>query len=181
MGGYWPEGGHGTTQAPGGPVAGGTDRGRAPNAFGKAAADPHDPNPVDSEHILSIMRANFPESALGWVRRATWIGPVDVPWERINTADETSWAASHEPKAVARFAREISAGAAHLEPSILVHVPDEDRLDLVDGHHRAAARHYKLHKPVLAYVGFLHGKKDAQAALETHSSQLHSGSDPLNR
>ena len=48
MGGYWPEGGHGTTQAPGGPVEGGTDRGRAPNAFGKAAADPHDPNPVEA-------------------------------------------------------------------------------------------------------------------------------------
>ena len=35
MGGYWPQGGHGTAQAPGGPIAGGTGRGRAPNAYGK--------------------------------------------------------------------------------------------------------------------------------------------------
>ena len=38
MDSYWPVGGHGTGQAPGGPVEGGTDRGRAPNAFGKASS-----------------------------------------------------------------------------------------------------------------------------------------------
>ena len=126
------------------------------------------------------MRANFPEDALKWVTRGRWIGPCEVPWDRINTSDEDSWAASHEPEAVDRFAREIKAGTGHLNPSILIQRPDDDKADLIDGHHRAMARHYKLGKPVLAYIGFVRGK-DVQAALETHSSQVHSGSDPGNK
>jgi 8-oxo-dGTP pyrophosphatase MutT (NUDIX family)/2'-5' RNA ligase len=145
----------------------------------KDAADLSDPNPVEPAHILSIMRANFPEDSLNWVSRSRWIGPCEVPWERINTADIGSWAASHQPDAVNRFAAEIKAGTGHLNPSILIQRPDDDKCDVVDGHHRALARH-QLGKPVLAYIGFVHGK-DVEAALETHSAQLHSGEDPQNK
>ena len=154
-------------------------RGRPPNAVGKGAADVWDPNPVEPEHIMSIMRENFPEDALGWVRRAHWIGPVNVPWERINSANMDSWASAHQSDAVDRFAEGIKSGTAHLNPSILVQRPDDDKCDIIDGHHRALARN-KLGKPVLAYIGFVH-KGDMQAALETHSSQFHSGSDPQNK
>jgi 8-oxo-dGTP pyrophosphatase MutT (NUDIX family) len=154
-------------------------RGRPPNAVGKGASDYWDPNPVEPEHVLSVMRSNFPEDVLSWVKRAHWIGPVEVPWERVNTKDADSWAASHQRDAVHRFARQIKAGTGHLNPSILVQRPDDDKCDIVDGHHRALARH-QLGKPVLAYVGFVHAG-DMQAALETHSSQFHSGSNPQNK
>lgn len=154
-------------------------RGRPPNGVGKGASDVWDPNPVEPEHVLSIMRENFPEKALEWVKRAHWIGPVNVPWERINDASVDTWASSHEPGAVDRFARSIAAGTGNLNPSILVQRPDDDKCDVIDGHHRALARR-KLEKPVLAYIGFVH-KTDMQTALETHSSQFHHGADPKNK
>jgi hypothetical protein len=147
---------------------------------GKGASDYRDANPVDPEHILSIMRGNFPESALGWVKRAKWIGPVLVPWDRIDTDDEDKWAASHQPGAVNRFAREIQFGTGHTNPSILVQEHATNRAFVVDGHHRACARHYKLGKPVLAYVGNI-DPRDREAAEQTHSSQVHSGQDPANK
>jgi ADP-ribose pyrophosphatase YjhB (NUDIX family) len=154
-------------------------RGRAPNGVGKAASDIWDPNPVEAEHILSLMRPNFPEKALDWVTEARWIGPVNVPWERINTASEDSWASSHGPDAMAHITEQIRTGTGHLDPSILIQRPNDDKCDIIDGHHRALARHH-LGMPVRAYVGFVK-KRHMQAALETHSSQIHQGADPQNK
>jgi 8-oxo-dGTP pyrophosphatase MutT (NUDIX family) len=143
-------------------------------------ADYHDPNPVDAEHVLSVMRSNFPEKALGWVKNSRWIGPVEIPWNRINDEGIETWAASHQQGKVNEFAREIKAGRSGLNPSILIQKPGSDKCDVIDGHHRALA-HRKLGQPVLSYVGIVPAGADAKAALETHSSQLHSGSDPGNR
>ena len=146
---------------------------------GKGASDYRDANPVEAEHVLSVMRANFPESALSWVRRAKWVGPILVPWDRIDTGDEDKWAASHQPEAVNRFAREIKAGTRGMTPSILVQEASSGKAFLVDGHHHALARR-KLGKPVLAYVGNI-DPRDRQAALETHTHQVHQGADPGNK
>ena len=62
---------------------------------------------------------------------------------------------------------------------MLVQEPGSNRAFIVDGHHRALARQ-KLGKPVLAYVGNI-DPRDRQAAMETHSSQVHSGEDPANK
>lgn len=159
-------------------VASGFVRGRPPNALGKGAEDLWDPNPVEPRHVYNMMLQNFPPDALEWVLRAHWIGPVQVPWDRINTEALESWAAAHESDAVERFKKEIEAGN-DVHPSVLVQQQHGDRADIVDGHHRALARH-ELGMPVLAYTGFVR-EKDMQAALETHSSQRHAGSDPGNR
>jgi len=100
----------------------------------------------------------------------------------VDDDDIDSWAASHQPEAVARFAKEIAKGGAHTDPSILVQRADhpDGRAIVIDGHHRAMARHFKLNKPVLAYVGTV-PERWMQQALETHSSQIHQGSDPGNR
>ena len=62
---------------------------------------------------------------------------------------------------------------------MLIRRPGAKRLDIVDGHHHALARR-KLGQPILAYVGDVRAQ-DVQLALETHSSQVHSGSDPRNK
>ena len=85
-----------------------------------------------------------------------------------------SWAASHQPEAVNRFAREIARGGRHTEPSILFHQANhsDGRETIADGHHRAMARHFKLGKPVLAYVGTVPARWMKQAGRRI-SSQLH--------
>jgi 8-oxo-dGTP pyrophosphatase MutT (NUDIX family) len=148
---------------------------------GKGAGGPsdyRDANPVDPEHILSIMRAQFPESALGWVRRAAWTGPTLVPWDRIDHDDEAKWAAAHQPAKVRQFVRDIKAGR-HTNPSILFQPPGDGKVIVADGHHRAVARH-SMGQDVLAYVGHIRAA-DREAAEQTHSFQFHSGADPENR
>lgn len=147
---------------------------------GKGATDISDPNPVEWRHVYAQLESNFPDTAIEWVKRARWIGPVEVPWDRIDDDDIDKWAASHQPDAVNRFARGITSGKGNTAPSVLVQEPNGNRAFIVDGHHRAMARHFKLGKPVLAYVGNI-DPKDREAAEQTHSSQVHQGSDPGNR
>ena len=141
-------------------------------------SDYRDASPVDPEHVLSIMRANFPESALGWVKRAAWTGPQMVPWDRIDHDDEAKWAAAHEPAKVREFVRDIKAGRK-TNPSILFQPPGDAKVIVADGHHRAVARH-SMGQDVLAYVGHIR-PGDREAAEQTHSFQFHSGPDPRNR
>ena len=148
----------------------------------KGAHHVTDANPVEWRHVYACMESNFPDSALEWVKHSTWVGPVHVPWSRVDDDDIDSWAASHQPEAVQRFAKEIARGGKHTEPSILVHQANhpDGREVVIDGHHRAMARHFKLGKPVLAYVGTVPARWMPQA-LQTHSSQLHQGADPANK
>lgn len=143
------------------------------------ASDYNDPNPVDAEHVLNMMRSNFPEPAIEWVKRARWTGPVNIPWERIDTHDIDRWAATHQQDAVNRFARDIKAGTGHTNPSILIQDNNSPKAIVIDGHHRALA-HHKLGQDVLGYLGNI-DPKDRQAAEETHASQFHSGADPRNK
>ncbi len=142
-------------------------------------SDYSDPSPVNPEHVMNLMRSNFPEDAIQWVMRARWVGPVDIPWERLDIDAIESWAASTQPDAVNRFAKDIKAGTGHTEPSILIQDNDSPKAIIIDGHHRAMARH-KLGQPVLAYLGII-DPKDRMAAEETHSKQVHHGADPRNK
>jgi 8-oxo-dGTP pyrophosphatase MutT (NUDIX family) len=145
----------------------------------KGAADFRDPNPVEAEHIYLAMAQNFPPEKIAWVKRATWQGPVSVPWDSIDTDDIDKWAASHQPGKVKEFERAITAHKGHVAPSILVQEPGRDKGFLVDGHHRAIARH-NLKQDVLSYIGTIR-PQDRMAALETHSAQLHQGNSPENK
>jgi ParB-like nuclease domain len=142
-------------------------------------SDYSDPNPTDAEHVMNMMRSNFPENAIEWVMRAKWTGPVQVPWERIDKDDIEGWAASHQPDAVNRFAKNIKAGTGNTNPSVLIQDNNTPKAIIIDGHHRALA-HHKLGQPVLAYLGNI-DPADRMAAEETHSKQVHSGEDPGNR
>lgn len=156
-----------------------TPQGNAFPSQAKSVANPSDPNPVDAEHVYSLMSKNFPAAALGWVRNATWIGPVNVPWDRIDSDDQDRWAASHQPDKVEDFVSQIREHSGHVRPAILIHHPDHPRAVIVDGHHRALA-HKKLGMPVRAYIGTPR-PGDLQQAFETHSSQIHQGDSEENR
>ena len=143
------------------------------------ASDFNDPNPVEAEHVYLQMAKNFPPEAIEWIRRAKWIGPIWVPWNRVDTDDKESWAASHQPEKVKEFEDQIRAHAGHVAPSVMVQEPNNNKAFIVDGHHRAVARE-NLKQDVLAYVGNI-DPRDRQAALETHSKQIHSGASPENK
>jgi hypothetical protein len=149
-------------------------------AIHKDAANLSDPNPVEAEHVLNMMESNFPDPAIDWVRRTSWIGPVQVPWDRINDHSIDSWAASHQPGRVNEFVRRLRSKTDKVNPSICIQGHDGDKVDIVDGHHRALA-HKKLGQPVLAYVGTVKYPRDVKAALETHAMQYHAGADPRNK
>ena len=142
-------------------------------------SDYSDPNPVDPEHVMNMMRSNFPEDAIQWVMRAKWIGPINIPWNRIDDDNIEGWAASHQPDAISRFAKDIRSGTGHTNPSVCIQDNDTPQAIIIDGHHRALA-HKKLGEPVLAYLGMI-DPADRMAAEETHSKQVHSGADPGNK
>ena len=105
--------------------------------------------------------------------RTTWVGPVWVPWPRVDQDDRDKWAASHQRGKVREFEQQITAHGGHVAPSILVQEPGSQKAFIVDGHHRALARE-NLGQKVLAYLGNV-DPKDLQAARETHTKQIHSG------
>lgn len=158
QGGFWPQGGHGTGQAGGDSPPG--------VAKGDVAAKVHE-----------LMSRNFPADAISWVLDIEWTGPRDVPLDHVDFDDEDSWAAHHQPAKVGAFVRQIKAGDAP-NPAIMVQTDSQDELHVVDGHHRTMA-YQKLNKPVPAYVGFV--PNDDERWKETHSSQLHQGSDSANK
>jgi hypothetical protein len=145
----------------------------------KGVSDFNDPNPVDAEHVYLLMAKNFPAEAIQWVKRAHWIGPVWIPWDRVDQDDRDKWAASHQPEKVKEFENAMKEHSGHVAPSILVQEPKSPKAFIVDGHHRALARE-NLKQKVLSYVGNIN-PKDRMAALETHTKQIHQGSDPGNR
>jgi len=81
--------------------------------------------------------------------------------------------------AVNRFAREIKSGVGHLNPSTGIQRRDDDKVEIVDGHHRALARR-KLGMPVLMYIGMVPFGQYEQDALSFHEKQIHNGADPKN-
>lgn len=149
-----------------------------PGGVIKNAADLSDPNPVESEHVKNQMRRNYPEKALGWIDGARWLGPVRIPQDRIDYDDMDKWAASHQKARVKHFARQIEDDESHLHPVVAVQEPGENKIKVIDGHHRTLA-YRKLGQPVKAYVGFV--DHDGGEWDETHAFQFHQGEDPANK
>lgn len=143
----------------------------------KGAADPGDPNPVDAEHVYNFMLQRFPGKALGWVRKARWIGPVAVDPNRVDVDDQDSWAASSEPDRVEHFADKLRKGKA-VKPGVVVQEPGDDKAVIIDGHHRFLGAK-AAGVPFMAYVGFV--KKDGGPWDQTHSFQLSQGDAPSNK
>jgi hypothetical protein len=174
------------------PAQGGGPRGGAPSmasigastspvtgipGASKGAADPGDPNPVDAEHVYNFMLQRFPAKAIGWVRKARWVGPVAVDVDRVDQQDAESWAASHEDARVAHFEDKLRKGKP-VKPGVVVQEPGDDKAVIIDGHHRFLGAK-AAGVPFMAYVGFV--DKDGGVWDETHSYQLSQGDAPSNK
>jgi 8-oxo-dGTP pyrophosphatase MutT (NUDIX family) len=144
---------------------------------GKAAADHSDPNEVEAEHVYNQMLINYPPKSIKWIRKARWIGPIEVPTDRVDTDDERSWAATHQQARVDHFADKLKRGKP-VHPGVSVQEPGESKIKVIDGHHRYQAA-VKAGKPFLTYIGFVDGNGGVWD--QTHSSQFHQGADPMNK
>ena len=135
--------------------------------------------PVDSHPLKGATKAvyqqllpDFPAPALEFVKRSEWIGPVEVPRDEIDTAHRATWAASHEPDKVKKHQELIKNGES--KPIVLVKIPGNDKLVIIDAHHRFLAYEAMDTNPI-AYIGLVNGN-DVEAALTMHAKQYHGGS-----
>ena len=126
---------------------------RNPSVIAKPT-DNKNPNPIPSGEIAKAVREqlcdDFPPEALGWVDSIPWSGPQRLDLSKIDWSAVKSWQAFNELDRVDKFAQQIKNGWD--KPIVTVQVPGDDRVRIVDGHHRALA-YATLKRPLLAYVG----------------------------
>lgn len=140
-------------------------------------APPFGGTPVSAEVVRRQLLANYLPDSVAWVRDTQWV-LADVPLDRVDFRDDHSWAAWHEKDRVQHFARLQRAGE-HIDPPVLVVEHGKGKARIVDGHHRSLGALEAHRQSERAYVGTV-PEGDGRWR-ETHSSQRHQGSDPLNK
>jgi hypothetical protein len=146
----------------------------------KNAADLHDPTRIDAEHVYQNLLKNYPPHAISWVKTMPWIGPVEIPLDRVDWDGQDSWAASHQKKRVKKFQKRIRGAGKDVNPVTMVQVPGNDKCVIIDGHHRGLA--FKNEgRPVKAYVGMAPSDNVDDPWFETHDFQYARGSDSANK
>lgn len=121
---------------PGGPGGLGSD----PGGVSSGDAAPHLANANLSGVADTVYRQlleDFPKDAIAWVRGVRWTGPVKIPLDSIDFANRDNWRASRNMAHVEDFAAEVKAGT--VKPIVLINEPNNERMIIVDGHHRALA------------------------------------------
>jgi hypothetical protein len=114
------------------------------------------------------LSARFPSKSISWVKQVRWDPVAKIDLDEFDTSSRTEWAASHEPKQVAREVQKWQDGTA--DPIIAIQVGTSPQLVIVDGHHRYIGRE-RMHKHrVLALVG--HVPDTDGPWMETHLSQF---------
>lgn len=137
------------------------------DAGNKAAGPDH----ISAQAVIDQLSPDYPPDAMGWISGAHWSGPRAVPLSKIDFDDVESWDANTDDAKVAKFAQRIRAGK--MKPVVLVQVPGDDRMKVIDGHHRVLA-YQRLGKPVQAWVGKVGAKVGPWTQM--HSKQ-HVGTD----
>jgi HK97 family phage portal protein len=134
------------------------------------AADPAD-------GVYAQLRGDFPKSAIAWVRKAEWTGPVTVKLSAIDTSDRDEWDATRDPAKVDKLRRKIRK-AGKSKPLILIRWPGAAKWVIADGHHRFLAAEAEDLDSVTAYCGRVpreHGDWEVMAASELGRDKAGSG------
>jgi 8-oxo-dGTP pyrophosphatase MutT (NUDIX family) len=161
----------------------GAANGRPPNAAGKAAGNAaakflEGAPQASPGAVFRLMQQNFPPSALKWVRKIRWVGPLDLPTGLLDFSGSDKWAARHDTEHVNQIAADMKAGKK-VNAIIGVLREGHNHVRLIDGRHRSTAAR-KTGKPVRAYIGYLDDASE-KAAYDTYLKQFHSGDDPRNK
>lgn len=102
-----------------------------------------------AQQVYDQLKADFPDEAIKWVLSAKWHGPALLPLSQIDFSNEANWQASKDQDKVGQFADLITDGKVN-KPIVLVNTPDNKKMIVTDGHHRAKA-YKQAGKPALAY------------------------------
>jgi ParB-like nuclease domain len=152
---------------------------------GMAAAQAHTPTVAPDAHlrgsssagvaetVFSLLKEDYPEDAIQWIRSANVEGPRLVPLEQIDFTNQENWSATHD-KNLEPYVQKISDGT--MKPIVLVNEPNDNKFMIIDGHHRALS-YQQLGQPVMAYIvhtGTIGGPWDAM-----HSSQKNGNGEPM--
>ena len=119
-----------------------------------------------ADTVYQLLKDDYDDDAIQWVRAAHWEGPMMVDLSQIDFQNAEQWSASYDDDKVDDFQQKIADG--HMKPIVLVNEPNNNKLRIIDGHHRALA-YQKLGQPAMAYVahvGTVGGPWDAM-----HSQQ----------
>jgi len=119
-----------------------------------------------ADTVYELLKDDYSEDDIDWVKAAHWEGPLMVSLDQIDFQNAEQWSATDDPDKVDDFTQKIADG--HMKPIVLVNEPNDNKLRIIDGHHRALA-YQKLGQPVMAYVahvGTVGGPWEAM-----HSSQ----------
>ncbi len=103
-----------------------------------------------SEDISKELESDYPPESLGWIKAIPWSDAQRVPLDQIDFSNADNWNASKEPEKVEKFAERIVSGWE--KPILLIRKPGNDKLTVIDGHHRALA-YRKTDRGPLAFVG----------------------------
>jgi len=133
---------------------------------------------VSADQVARQLSADYPESALDWVKQLTWHGPQEIPLDQVDFTHRRRWNAWKEPDRVSEMAAKIASRAQQgrrIKPVVLVDTPDTERstnYKVIDGHHRSLA-YRQLGKPVWGYVA----KTDSNTGPwdEFHAQQFDAG------
>ena len=102
------------------------------------------------EKVWYQLSKSFYEKDMGWIKNAHWIGPVEVPLDRVNFSTENTWTARKEPELVKSKVKKIKKGKR--KPVVLIDAPKNNKYFILDGHHRALA-YKELDIPITAFIG----------------------------
>jgi HK97 family phage portal protein len=120
-------------------------RGQAPPLLNKEAA----------AKAFEQEAEDYPAHAIAWMHHAQWMGPVKVPIDHIEP--DMKWMDGADPDHVQEFVERRQKGKK-LKPVILVKTPSNDKLLLVDGHHRYLAE-AELDEPIRAFIATVDADK----------------------
>lgn len=140
-----------------------------------------DESPGIAEKVYRDLTEDYDEKQLEWVKHASWRGPLVVPLEQIDWTKQQDWPATEDQDHIQDFVERIESDG-YVKPIILVNEPNNDKLVIADGHHRALA-YKKLGQNPMAYVasvgGVMQNGGDADWRV-MHDSQR-GGSDQIKR
>lgn len=103
-----------------------------------------------TETVHKQLQEDFPDSAIEWVRSAKWDGPTEIPLSSVDFSNSAKWHAASNQDHVDEFKKAIKDDS--VKPAILVNEPNNEKLVVVDGHHRAMAAK-QSGSSIKAYVG----------------------------